>query len=518
VSGASFSRTHRLSNLMWRFALVALISIPATAQLLGGPDVPDEVGDAFEMPTVFGRPAADLPTTYVDRSWGPAGTAFVTPLAAHRDARGLRFLAMVNRGLPDGGTNTSTAEGPVFRFFEPGSLLTPDAGLYFRTWMRINPPVTNSRVVWFAFYSENGVTLDPLTTGPNSPGWRMRLADHLDTPAHNGLLKPATWHLVEMEYDRGRGPDGGPLSGTFRVWLDGQLHTRQPNPGTALRAPLQGGGTTGYSLGFVEHLNQDTSGSIDFDDFRRARRPPGSTLVLERLMVSPPVDCPYTRQYRLRLVSSQNTPALAPYAFQAAIDAGPGFQVGRLSAGCVQAGTVTLPVAADSVVFGVDGQSSGQLTAEWPDFLPAALSFAAVPFFDAGVDAGLPDAGFDAGSPDAGPADAGVPDAGVDSGLPDAGADAGVDAGVPDAGILDAGIDSGVADAGRDGGEAALDAGSGDAGRPDAGSTDAGVDAGQTQPRPLLGCHVGPEALAALVLVLHRRRRGKNVGVGRALS
>jgi hypothetical protein len=374
-SGASFDsagRAVRVPSMQWLWRLTILMLLAAQAPLMAGADLASgEVGETFENQSVWGVLSSALPSS-VKQDWGPTGTAEVTPFAAHRDQQGLRLQSMVRRQLPDGGSRAGLAEGPSFIFTGAPSLVTPNSPLYFRLWMRVNTQVTASRLVWFAFSSENGLTLDPLPGG-----WRVRIAEDTNTNnnlPYNELMQPMNWHLIEVEYVRGRAADGKPQGGSLRIWLDGQLHTLQANLGSSLRTQVRSGAVE-YLAGIIEHLNQDYTGSVDIDDFRRSRRPPASTLQLEAVATQAPALCPDVRQVKLRLLSSQGTAAAAPYAFTPSLDAGSELQVGVLSAeGCFQAGPAALASGADTVLLAVKGRPSGTVSATWPDFIGASVA------------------------------------------------------------------------------------------------------------------------------------------------
>jgi hypothetical protein len=356
----------------------------AVAQLIGGPDSPDEVGESFEADVVWGRPFDDLqPTGFPE---GGFGSVLISPDAAHRGQRGLRIQPSIQRVLADGGIIGDSAFGPLVQFgSEDPSLLTPDAGLYFRTWLRVNTwPAPPRSPILFNFFAEAGLALVP-----SDGGWQARLYDFRPLPVATSVVRPLTWHLLEYEYLRFALSDGGVGGGNFRIWLDGRLHSVQEDvsPQT-LRARSVNGGRAGYSLGIVEHFGGDLDGSVDYDDFRRSRRPPASQLVLELVSAPASAECPDVRQVRARLTSSQGTVAPAPYALTLQVDAGPNLIAGVLDGGCIQPGSIGLTLGQDAVTFGVSGLAAGVVSVSATDFLPAT---AALP------DAGQPDSGVDAG-------------------------------------------------------------------------------------------------------------------------
>jgi hypothetical protein len=356
--------------------LLMVSSGPAAAQFQGGQDSPDEVGESFDTDMVWGRPAGDVSRWVAGWDAG-FGTATLAPAAAHRGSAGLRIQPVVPRLLPDGGPITGVARGPIMQFgTEPGSLASPDAGLYFRTWMRVNTyPTPGVSPIFFNFFAEPGQGL-----APTDGGWRVRIITSTPLPSPEVVFRPLTWHLVEFEYVRFALSDGGVRGGNVRTWLDGTLHTLQSN--VDLRT--MGGARAGYNLGIVEHFGGDLDGSIDFDDFRRSRRAPASTLSAERMQVAPSPDCPNVRHIRVQLQSSQGTAAPAPYRVALELDGGPALTVGTLVSGCLQAGAIAIPFSEDQVVVAVEG--SGLLSVAATDFLPTSVMV----FPNAGTDGGTP--------------------------------------------------------------------------------------------------------------------------------
>jgi hypothetical protein len=387
--------------------LLACVSVTARAQFSGGVDSFEEVGEDFETDMVWGNPTSQVPRllTYD----GPdAGTAGVTAAAAHRGLGGLRFSPVVDRRLPDGGLLTGDILGPVIQFGgEPPSLRQPDAGLYFRTWFRVNTYATRGvNLLFFNFFGESGPAILPV-----DGGWQIRVLGQGPSPESDGLVLPLTWHLVEVEYVRRALADSGVGTPTdVRIWLDGALHARYLN--LPLRLKYNDDGTVGYSVGLVQQGGGDLDGSVDYDDFRRSRRPPASALVAERgLLASSP--CPLVRPVVVKLASSQQTQAPAPYRVALDVDAGPALVVGRFDGGCLDVGSIAIPQGAESIIVGVEGQSAGVFSVSAPDFIGTSL---ALPAFN-------PDARLDGGGMgDAGSSEPGRKPALLGSGCSSAGA------------------------------------------------------------------------------------------------